>query len=98
MDKDSQEKLLPPVKEHKPKINQFGRKSKPKEDSDDTTQYSGDSSNESEDVYYAREARRSRRKSYKTFRREYKGFWMWFNLLTAFFSAGFMVGTYLVLD
>ena len=71
---------------------------KDKEDSDDTTSY------EDNDVKYddfeisAKQARRDRRRGYKNFIKENKSFWMWFNFAVAFFSAGFMVGTYLILE
>ena len=36
--------------------------------------------------------------NYEYFKKKNKKFWMWFNMLVAFFSLGFMVGTYFVLD
>lgn len=75
----------------------LGQKKK-KEDEDDTTSYEGDSDKSVDDyVVSAKKTRRARRQSYKKFKTENKGFWMWFNLLVAFFSAGFLTGTYLVL-
>ena len=45
-----------------------------------------------------RKSRRNRRHNYIDFRKNNNKFWMWFNFLTAFFSGGFLAGTYMVLD
>ena len=74
------------------------RVKKDKQDSDDTTSYEGDSDKLEDFERTAKAARRSRRKSYKSFKKENKVFWMWFNFAIAFFSAGFLVGTYLIVD
>ena len=71
---------------------------KPKEDSDDTTSFEGSQISRDEYEVSAKRSRRNRRRSYKHFKTENKSFWMWFNLITAFFSGGFMVGTYFILE
>ena len=76
----------------------LGRKKKPKEDEDDTTSYEGDSQVLDDFQINAKLARRARRKGYKNFKLQNKKFWMWFNLLVAFFSAGFLTGTYIILN
>ena len=82
-------------------LNKDGLKRKEKEDSDDTTSYEGDTDRDADDFDYvvsAKKSRRSRRKAYKDFKKANKAFWMWFNLVIAFFSAGFLTGTYFVLE
>ena len=74
------------------------KKRKAKDDSDDTTSFEGDSDRLDDFQVSAKHTRRSRRKVYKSFKKENKAFWMWFNLLVTFFSAGFLTGTYLILD
>ena len=74
------------------------RVKKIKEDSDDTTSYEDNEVKYDDFEVTARESRRARRRGYKGFIKENKSFWMWFNFAVAFFSAGFMTGTYLVLD
>ena len=64
--------------------------------SDDTESKGTDNSDDPE--VNARRARRHRRHQYKVFIRENKTFWMWFNLIVAFFSVGFGVGTYFILE
>ena len=64
--------------------------------SDDTESKGTDNSDDPE--VNARRARRHRRHQYKVFIRENKAFWMWFNLIVAFFSVGFGVGTYFILE
>ena len=58
----------------------------------------GSPSDASDEEVFARRARRERRRQYIKFVRENKSFWMWFNLIIVFFSIGFGVGTYLILD
>ena len=65
-------------------------------DSDDTTS-NGTAPNDEYEVS-ARRMRRERRRSYKAFKRDNKGFWMWFNLIIVLFSVLFQVGTYYVLE
>ena len=69
---------------------------KQKIDSDDTDTDGVDSAGDIE--VSARRSRREQRRQYKQFIKENKSFWMWFNLIIAFFSAGFMVGTYFILE
>ena len=65
--------------------------------SDDTPTNGSKDSNEDPEVN-ARRSRRHRRHQYKIFIKENKGFWMWFNLLGTFCSAGFGVGTYFIIE
>ena len=74
------------------------RTKKEKEDSDDTTSFEDNTEALDDFEVSAKQARRDRRRGYKSFIKENKSFWMWFNFTVAFFSAGFMVGTYLVLE
>ena len=74
------------------------KKNKVKDDSDDTSSVEGQEKPTDDFIVSATRARRDRRKRYKNFRKENKQFWMWFNFLVSFFSVGFMVGTYLILD
>ena len=78
--------------------NQELRIKKEKEDSDDTTSFEGDNTHIDDFMASNKKARRSRRRSYKSFKLENKSFWMWFNLCIALFSTGFLVGTYLIID
>ena len=85
-----------------PSINQDG------DDEDDSSVSSKSSARpEDYDHYNAfdmamyekdKKKRRERRRSYRKFKTENKGFWMWFNLLIVFFSAGFITGTYMILE
>uniref|UniRef100_A0A7S3N4K5 Uncharacterized protein n=1 Tax=Strombidium inclinatum TaxID=197538 RepID=A0A7S3N4K5_9SPIT len=65
-----------------------------KMDSDDTSSNGTDDSDNYE--VSARRSRRATRRQYKTFVRENKGFWMWFNLTIVLFSIGLSVGTYFI--
>ena len=64
--------------------------------SDDTESKGTDNSNDPE--VNARRARRHRRHQYKVFIKENKTFWMYFNLIVTFFSVGFGIGTYFIIE
>ena len=49
-------------------------------------------------IILARRKSRSQRKLYRSFIKENKAFWLWFNLIVLFASAGFFAGSYLILD
>ena len=68
---------------------------KSKIDSDDTTS-NGTAPNDDYEVS-ARRMRRERRRSYKAFKKDNAGFWMWFNLIIVLGSILFQVGTYYVI-
>ena len=67
-----------------------------KEFSDDTDSHGTDDSGIPE--VQARRSKRHRRHMYKDFIVEHAKFWMTFNGLVAFFSVGFLVGTYLIIS
>ena len=69
---------------------------RPKEDSDDTS--SNGTANSDNYEVSARRQRRATRRSYKAFKRENSRFWKVFNSAIVFFSLGFAVGTYFILD
>ena len=67
-----------------------------KEFSDDTDTYGEDSEHNPE--VHARRQKRHRRHLYKDFIIEHEKFWKTFNGLCLFFSIGFLVGTWLILE